>query len=170
MGSLGVKDAQAMPGGCDPRWVTLAGPCLSFPAESRENERNVRDEPAKGQGELPKPCLPLPRPRTACPHRWDTCRSLRGKRRKQLGGSCSFGSHRLPLPWYAGAHAAASTCRRMHTGACTHMYLQACVCTQKHRAAFMPANTHIHMHAYMCLYAHMRTRTHAQTQPLPDGT
>lgn len=164
--SLGVRDAQAVPSGCDLRWVTPAGPCLSLPTGSRENKCDMGWELCLpwGRESSPSPAFPCPIPEQHAPAGGTPACSLQEKRRKQLGGSCSFSSHpassptvrrrtRCHRPVQAYAHG------RLHTHELTS------VCTHtKARGAFMPADTRIHMHAQM------HTCGCAHAQPLPDGT
>lgn len=115
-------------------------------------QRGLGAEPAMGQGELPQPCLPLPRTSTVWGHgtaHGTPTRSLRGERRKQLGGPRGCTPTRLlSLGQREHALQPAHAGRRVHTGACSCVYLQAWV--------------HLHPLTHTCTCAH--------TQPLPDRT
>lgn len=128
--------------------MTLAGPCLIFPPESRENKGEVGWELPWGRESspaLPSPALshdcvpPLVTPPPA------PCREKEGN---SLEVPAALALTRQLLPRHAGAHAA--------TG--TRVYLQACVRTQKHRDAFMLL-THAYAYTHVC--ARMHTCTHA---------
>lgn len=63
------------------------------------------------------------------------------------------------LPWHAGARTAAGTC----------VYLQARVCTQKHRDAFMLL-THTYVYTHICACMHTCIHVHVHTcSPFQTG-
>lgn len=168
MGTSGVRDAQAVPSNCDPALVTLAGPCLSFPAGSKENERDVGWELSLpwGRESSPSPAFPCPVPGQRAPAGGTPGRSLRGKRRKQLGGSCSFSSHPTSSPT---VHRRTRCCWhvQMYAHGCLHMHVLISVCMHTKAQGCIYACRHTHTYActYVFVFTHAYTYTCTHAAP-----